>query len=212
MGFRKSGLNPPPGRPRPTGYLPKVPKAQWALRGGLAGFWGCFFNETACRFHSIEAKCGFPRWCGSVWAVRAGQTGPGGDGGPWGSHVSYPSRHGDWWAPEGCFFNETACRFHLIEAKCGFPRWCGYVWAVRAGQTGPGGDGGPWGSHVSYPSRHGRPLRSQVTTGRLNGLYMCVVVQYTPHAGQSVPMLNAPQMNTCGPPAADPTPPGPPGT
>jgi hypothetical protein len=108
------------------------------------------------------------------------------------------------------FFNETACRFHLIEAKCGFPRWCGYVWAVRAGQTGPGGDGGPWGSHVSYPSRHGRPLRSQVTTGRLNGL--CVVVQYTPHAGQSVPMLNAPQMNTCGPPAADPTPPGPPGT
>ena len=112
--------------------------------------------------------------------------------------------------PWGVFFNETACRFHLIEAKCGFPRWCGYVWAVRAGQTGPGGDGGPWGSHVSYPSRHGRPLRSQVTTGRLNGL--CVVVQYTPHAGQSVPMLNAPQMNTCGPPAADPTPPGPPGT
>ena len=149
MGFRKSGLNPPPGRPRPTGYLPKVPKAQWALRGGLAGPWGCFFNETACRFHSIEAKCGFPRWCG-------------------------------------------------------------YVWAVRAGQTGPGGDGGPWGSHVSYPSRHGRPLRSQVTTGRLNRL--CVVVQYTPHAGQSVPMLNAPQMNTCGPSAADPTPPGPPGT
>ena len=38
-----------------------------------------------------------------------------------GSHVSYPSRHGDWWAPEGCFFNETACRFpcrfHLIEPK-----------------------------------------------------------------------------------------------
>ena len=155
MGFRKSGLYPPPGRPRPTGYLPKVPKAQWALRGGLAGFWGCFFNETACRFHSIEAKCGFPRWCGSVWAVRACQAGPGGDGGPSGSHVSYPSRHGDWWAPERCFFNETACRFHLIEAKCELPRWCGYVWAVRAGQTGPGGDGGPWGSHVSYPGRHG---------------------------------------------------------
>ena len=149
VGFRKSGLYPLPGRPRPTGHLPKAPKAQWALRGGLAGPWGCFFNETACRFHSIEAKCGFPRWCG-------------------------------------------------------------YVWAVRAGQTGPGGDGGPWGSHVSYPSRHGRPLRSQVTTGGLNGL--CVVVQYTPHAGQSVPMLDAPQMNACGPPAADPTPPDPRGT
>ena len=139
---------------------------------------------------------------------------PGGIGGPlWGAVVwlvggggrrgqEHLSRHGV--VARGV---STAA---LIEAKCGFPRWCGSVWAVRAGQTGPGGDGGPWGSHVSYPSRHGRPLRSQVTTGGLNGL--CVVVQCTPHAGQSVPMLNAPQMNTCGPPAADPTPPGPPGT
>ena len=83
--------------------------------GGVGGPLVFFPNETACRFHSIEAKCAFPRWCGYVWAVRAGQTGPGGDGGPWGSHVSYPSRHGDWWAPGGCFFNETACRFHLID-------------------------------------------------------------------------------------------------
>ena len=85
------------------------------------------------------------------------------------------------------------------------------VWLCLGGpgrSDRPGGDGGPWGSHVSYPSRHGRPLRSQVTTGGLNGL--CVVVQYTPHAGQSVPMLNAPQMNTCGPPAADLTPHAPP--
>ena len=113
VGFRKSGSCPLPGRPRPRGYFPKAPKAQWALRGGSAGPLGCFCNETACRFHSIEAKCAFPRWCGYVWAIRAGQTGPGGDGGPWGSHLSYPSRLGDWCPPGGCFFNKTACRFHL---------------------------------------------------------------------------------------------------
>ena len=36
VGFRKSGACPLPGRPRPRGYSPKAPKAQWALRGRLA--------------------------------------------------------------------------------------------------------------------------------------------------------------------------------
>ena len=47
---------------------------------------------------------------------RAGQ-GPGGTS----PMPPRPNGHsgGDWWAPGGCFFNKTACRFHLIvdEAK-----------------------------------------------------------------------------------------------
>ena len=42
VGFRKSGACPLPGRPRPRGYSPKAPKAQLALRGGLAGPCGVF--------------------------------------------------------------------------------------------------------------------------------------------------------------------------
>ena len=69
-----------PGRPdRPrrrwrsmgvTCELPQPPR-------GLVGPWGCFVNETACRFHLIEAKCGFPRWCGYVWAVSLKKYRPG---------------------------------------------------------------------------------------------------------------------------------------
>ena len=106
VGFRKSGLCPLPDRPRHRGYFHKAPT-----------------DQCACQFHSIEAKCAFPRLCGYM---------PGRSG-PVRQVLAAMEVHGGYmWATPaatgiggplwGCFFNETACRFRLMEAKCVFPR------------------------------------------------------------------------------------------
>ena len=46
VGFRKSGLCPLPGRPRPRGYFPKAPKAQMGTPGGIGGPLGVFLQRN----------------------------------------------------------------------------------------------------------------------------------------------------------------------
>ena len=94
VGFRKSGLGPLPGRPRPRGHFPKAPKAPWALQGGWAPPWGVLFQRN-CMLVSLNRG----EMCISslVW-LRLG--GPGRPDRSWwrwrsmGSRVSYLSHHG----------------------------------------------------------------------------------------------------------------------
>ena len=76
VGFRKSGLCPLPGRPRPRGYFHKVPKAQWALRGG----WGAPGLKKNRNCMSVSLNRGEMCISSLVWLCLGG---PGRPDRPW---------------------------------------------------------------------------------------------------------------------------------
>ena len=91
--------------------------------------------------------------------------------------------------PWAMHFSETACQFHSIEGKCTCFAVLASIEPARPGQAGLNAHGGPWGTYISHPTRHGRLLVHGPAASGVNG--QCVVLQYTPDTGRPMPMASA---------------------